>query len=201
MYHSQKKKVKIYSTGVCLPTKIVKSVDLLDEIKSENLYGINRNRITETMGSDEARMASDITKLSDLATPAARDALSKLSNIDFQHIDLVVFFGNRRDQSGPATVLTIENPLGLNPRYAYDVANPCYGFIDAMHIATNYIQSGAVRYALVVTWEVPIRVFKAALDIFKTGVYIETSGNIIGALSVGNVGSAAILDAANYENN
>ena len=201
MYHSQKKKVKIYSTGVYLPTQVVKSVDLLDEIKSENLYGIDRNWMTETMGIDERRMASDIAKPSDLAIPAARDALSKLSNIDVQHIDLVIFCGIERDQPEPATAHTIQNALGLTARYAYDVANACYGFIDAMHIATNYIQSGVVRYALVVTGEVPTKVLKAAVDILKTGVHIETARNIIGALSVGDAGGAAILGAADYENN
>ncbi|MFT6408656.1 MAG: 3-oxoacyl-[acyl-carrier-protein] synthase-3 [Arenicella sp.] len=196
MYHPQKKKAKIFSTGVHLPSQVVKSVDLLEEIRSECLYGIDKNWMSETMGIEERRMAPDAAKPSDLAIPAARDALRKIPEIDTQHIDLVIFCGIERDQPEPATAHTIQNALGLNARYAYDVANACYGFIDAMHIATNYIECGIVRYALVVTGEVPTRVLKAAVEVLKSGVDVKTARNIIGALSVGDAGGAAILGVA-----
>ena len=174
MYHPQKKKAKIYSTGVYLPSQIVKSSDLFEEIKSDSLYGIDKNWMSDTMGIEERRMAPDSAKPSDLAIPAAQQALEKAGDIDPQHIDLVIFCGIERDQPEPATAHTIQNALGLNARYAYDISNACYGFIDAMHIATNYIECGIVRYALIVTGEVPTRVMKAAIDVLKSGVDIKT---------------------------
>ncbi len=196
MYHPQKKKAKIYSTGVYLPSQIVKSNDLFEEIKSDTLYGIDKNWMSDTMGIEERRMAPDTAKPSDLAIPAAQQALDRMDGLDLQLIDLVIFCGIERDQPEPATAHTIQNSLGLNARYAYDISNACYGFIDAMHIATNYIECGIVRYALIVTGEVPTRVMRAAIDVLKSGVDIKTARNIIGALSVGDAGGAVVIGAA-----
>jgi len=193
MHHPTKKKAKIYSTGVYLPPQIVTSSEIFEDIRSESRYGIDINWMSNAMGIEERRMADDSMKPSDLAIPAAENALSNASNVDPQDIDLVIFCGIERDQPEPATAHTIQNALGLNARYAYDVANACFGFIDAMHIATNYINCGIVKYALVVTGEVPTRVLKAAVDLLKSGVDIKTAQNVIGALSVGDAGGAAII--------
>ena len=201
MHHPLKKKAKIYSTGVYLPPQIVTSSELFNEIQSESRYGIDVNWMSDTMGIEERRMACSSLKPSDLAIPAAEDALKKASGINLQDIDLVIFCGIERDQPEPATAHTIQNALGLNARYAYDMANACFGFIDAMHIATNYINCGIVKYALVVTGEVPTRVLKAAVDLLKSGVDIKTARNVIGALSVGDAGGAAIIGATENGSN
>jgi len=87
----------------------------------------------------------------------------------------------------------IQHSLGLNAKYAFDIANACFGFIDALQMADCYIKAGIARYALVVTGEVPSRVLRAAVDVLKKGVDIKTARNIIGALSVGDAGGAVII--------
>lgn len=193
MHHPQKQKAKIYSTGVHFPTQIVKSDDLFVEIKSEDQYDIPHSWMSEIMGIEERRVAPAGAKPSDLAIPAARQAISGMPGFDLQEIGLVIFCGIERDQSEPATAHTVQNALGLNASYAFDMSNACFGFIDAMHIATSYISCGIVRYALIVTGEVPTRVLRAAVDLLKKGVDLKTAKNIIGALSVGDAGGAAII--------
>ncbi|RBP51457.1 3-oxoacyl-ACP synthase III family protein [Arenicella xantha] len=193
MYQFPKIKTKIYSSGIHLPTEIVKSDDLMTEIRSEQQYNIATDWISSAMGIVERRAAPADAKPSDLAIPAAQSALDSCPEIDPQLIDLVIFCGIERDQPEPATAHTIQNALGLHAKHAFDVANACFGFIDAMQIASNYVGCGIVRYALVVTGEVPMKVTRAFTEQLKRGVDIKTAKNIIGALTVGDAGGAVLI--------
>lgn len=186
-------KAKIYSAGTFLPPQIVKSEALLEDIQSETRYGIDHNWLGDKMGIHERRMAEADAKPSDLAIPAAQQALAKCPDLDLDQIDLVIFCGIERDQPEPATAHIIQSQLGLKARYAFDVANACFGFIDAMQVASNYIRCGITRYALIVTGEVPTKVLRAAVDMLKGGVDIKTARQIIGALSVGDAGGAVVM--------
>jgi 3-oxoacyl-[acyl-carrier-protein] synthase-3 len=153
------------------------------------------------MGIDERRVAPSSAKPSDLAIPAAQKALDDFPGFDSQDIDLIIFCGIERDQPEPATAHIIQNSLGLNARYAFDIANAGFGFIDAMQVADCYIANGIARYALVVTGEIPSRVLRAAVDVLKKGVDIKTARSIIGALSVGDAGGAVIIGPVEKGNN
>lgn len=193
MHQKTQSKNKILSSGVFLPTQIVKSEELFEEIKSDTQYDIPINWMSEKMGIAERRIAPSTFIPSDLAIPAAIQALDECSSIDPQDIDLVIFCGIERDQPEPATAHIIQHSLGLNARYAFDIANACFGFIDGLQMADCYIRSGIARYALVVTGEIPSRVLRAAVDVLKQGVDIKTARNIIGALSVGDAGGAVVI--------
>jgi len=104
--------------------------------------------------------------------------------------------GIERDQPEPATAHIIQDKLGLNSRYAFDMANACFGFVDAMQVASSYIKCGIVKYALIITGEVPSKVMRAAMQSLKKGVDVKKARNMIGALSVGDAGGAVILGAS-----
>lgn len=193
MFQPSQPRSKILSTGVYLPEQRVKSDDLFAEIKSEQQYNLPTNWMSATMGIDERRVAPSDAKPSDLAIPAARNALESLDGVNLQEIDLVIFCGIERDNPEPATAHVIQSKLGLNARHAFDIANACFGFVDGMQVAANYIACGITKYALVVTGEVPTKVAKAVVDMLKRGVDVKTVKTFIGALSVGDAGGAVIL--------
>ena len=193
MNHHATPKVKIKSVGTFLPKEIVYSDDLMSEIDSSNQYNIPIDWMRTTMGIEERRISPASSKPSDLAIPAAREALDSCPDVSPQDIDLVIFCGIERDQPEPATAHTIQNALGLNANHAFDMANACFGFIDAMEVASNFIKCGVVKYALIVTGEVPSRILRSAVEKLKEGVDIKTAKNIIGALSVGDAGGAIII--------
>ena len=198
-YHSIPK-VKVESVGTFLPQQIVHSDDLMNEIDSANRYNIPIDWLATVMGIEQRRVAEANSKPSDLAVPAAQEALDSCKSVNPDDIGLVVFCGIERDQPEPATAHTIQNALGLSANHAFDLANACFGFIDAMEVASNYIKCGIVKAALVVTGEVPSRVMHAAVKKLKSGVDIGTARKIIGALSVGDAGGAVVLNASNpYE--
>jgi 3-oxoacyl-(acyl-carrier-protein) synthase III len=200
MNHITTKKVKIRSVGTFIPSEIVTSDDLMNEIDSQNRYNIPTDWMRVAMGIEERRVAPASAKPSDLAIPAAREAIDSCRGLSPEDIDLIIFCGIERDQPEPATAHTIQNALGLKANHAFDMANACFGFIDAMEVASNFIKCGIVRHALVVTGEVPSRVLRSVVKTLKEGVDIKTAKNMIGALSVGDAGGAVIISSSDdYE--
>jgi 3-oxoacyl-[acyl-carrier-protein] synthase III len=201
MYQPSKLKTKIYSSGVYLPPQVVTSDELFTEIDSERKYGIPIDWMSEKMGIMERRVSESSSKPSDLAIPAARQALDKQDSYTSEDIDLVIFCGIERDVPEPATAHKIQKELGINAKYAFDVANACFGFIDAMQIADCYVSNRIAKAALVVTGEIPTRVLRAAVDMLKRGVDIKTAQQVIGALSVGDAGGAVIIGPCELSDN
>ena len=186
------KKMQILGCGSHLPKDIVKSDDLFEEIKSEQQYGIAKDWMSKKMGILERRVSNYTTQPSQLAIPAASKAI-KSANINPKKIGLIIFCGIEKDYSEPATAHNIQDQLGLNAKYVFDVSNACYGFIDSMMIASSFIQNNNIEYALVCTGEIPSKVLRRAVDGLREGLDIKRARNVIGALSVGDAGGAVIL--------
>ena len=188
--------IKICSVGSHLPEEVVKSDDIFAEFNSSSEYDIATDWMSQEMGIEERRVSPQGTLPSQLAIPAAQSAIDKLDGLSPDLIDMVIFCGIERDQSEPATAHTIQQALGLHADHAFDVSNACFGFMHGIEIATNYIKSGSVRLAMVVTGEVPSRVLREAVRKLKRGMSKSEAQDIIGALSVGDAGGAVILGAS-----
>jgi len=190
------KTTKILSVGTYLPDEVVKSDDIMSEVNSYEKYGIPIELISRFMGIHERRMSKSDAKPSDLAIPAAQQAIDE-ADINPDDIGLVIFCGIERDQPEPATAHTIQNALGLKAHFAFDIANACIGFVDGIQIANKFINSGAIKNALVVTGEISTHVTRSVIDELKTGTTRDRAMNAIGSFSVGDGGGAVILGAAN----
>lgn len=188
-------KVRVESTGVFFPEQVVTSDDLLSEIDSEKNYGWPTDLISRHIGIKERRMADGSCLPSDLAIPAAKMAIRDCVSLNPDDIGMVIFCGIERDQPEPATAHTIQNALGLSADHAFDIANACFGFIHGMQLASNYIKLGEVKKALIVTGEVPTKIQNGVLDLLKKGLDKNKAKKLLGALTVGDAGGAAILSA------
>ena len=186
-------KIKIYSTGTYLPQETVKSDDLFAEFNSEKNYDIPTDWMSKKVGIYERRMGRADAVPSDHAIPAAQQALDRCPEIDPDLINLVIFCGIERDQPEPATAHKIQQALGLKSKHTFDLANACYGFMEAMEVASYYIKGGATEYALIVTGEISTQVARQALKNLQGGMDKADAKNIIGALTVGDAGGAVIL--------
>lgn len=184
---------EIFATGIHLPEQSVTSSELMDEIKSEHFYGIPKTHLDSEMGIYERRVVPQGTKPSEIATLAAENAISSNSNVDPDRIGAVIFCGIERDNPEPATAHTIQSNLGLRANYVFDIANACYGFVDALHIAANYITTGIVEQALVVTGEVSSRIMYEAVSQLSKGVSQKELMLKIGALTVGDAAGAMVV--------
>lgn len=93
------------------------------------------------------------TNPSTIATQAAVKALEK-SNLQKSDIDLLIHASVCRDFLEPSTASVTHNNLGLKPEcMSFDLSNACLGFINAMLVASNMIESGAINTALIVSGE------------------------------------------------
>lgn len=193
-------RTKVMSVGSYLPEQRVTSDDIMQEIGTEKKYGLPHNWMSLKMGIIERRMVSDEQRPSELAVEAAKDAFDYCPDINPGDIDAVIFCGIERDVSEPATAHLIQHALGLKASHVFDVANACFGFFEGLTLASSLIESGAIKYALVVTGEVSTKVARSVAKQLKRGVTIDEAKHLWGVLSVGDAGGAMIVGPADDGN-
>ena len=181
----------IYAASSFIPGEIVKSEDLMDELKSETHLGVSREIIGKKMGIYERRFATEEENgLSKLATNAAEKLIIE-NNIDSNDIDCVIYCGIERDYMEPSTAHIIQSNLGINS-YCFDISNACHGFADGIFIANSFIKTGYDN-VLLVTAEMPSYVTKLAIDsINKDSSRFK---NLFGMLTVGDAAAAMLVSS------
>jgi len=139
-----KNTIRLISTGHFVPEKILSNADL------EKIVDTNDEWIVTRTGIKERRIAEDMNT-SDLATLAAKNALAKV-NYDTKKIDLIIVATFTPDYKSPAVSNLVQAKLGLNdqPITAFDLNAACTGFIYALNVASNMLQSGNYQSALVI---------------------------------------------------
>lgn len=194
----QLNQTQILSSGIYLPKNIVKSEDLMTEIKSQTNYGIPENWISNKAGIIERRFADPSEKPSDLAIYASKQAIND-SNINPREIDKIIYCGIDRDEVEPATAHTINDKLNLNASEVYDITDACFGFMRAIQDCERSIKLGEIKYALICTGETPSRLTRSLIDQMKKGVDKATFRKWIGFFTTGDAGGAIVLGKSNPE--
>ncbi len=138
-------------------------------------------------------MAGKTESPSSLAISAAKEAFALNPELDPSEIDAVIFCGIERDMPEPATAHVVQESLGLNAAYTFDIANACFGFFQGLKIADSLIDTGSINYALVVTGEVSTRVARVVAEQLKEGLSTDKAKHLWGMLSVGDAGGAIIV--------
>ena len=91
------------------------------------------------------------TRPSEIATLAAKKLLARTRP---NSIDLLINASVCRDQLEPATAMTIHGQLGLEQKcMAFDLSNACLGVVNALSVAGQMIEAGAIKTALIVSGE------------------------------------------------
>lgn len=136
-------KTKIIGVGGYLPSEILTNADLEKMVETSDEW------ITERTGIKQRHIAPDDQLTSDLAIQASRQALD-MAGISAEEIDLIVLATTSPDNTLPATAVKIQHTLGANKAFAFDIQAVCSGFMYALSVAHQYIQTGAIRHALVI---------------------------------------------------
>lgn len=140
--------IKLVSTGKYVPEQVVTNEDM------ENIVDTNDEWIFTRTGIKERRKVKSETT-SDMATYAARDAINKV-NYDTSKIDLIVVATFTPDVASPSAANLVQAKLGLNDQdvMAFDINAACTGFIYALNVASQMVNSGLYKSALVIGSEV-----------------------------------------------
>lgn len=144
-------KAKIIATGSYLPSKIVSNFDLSKTVDTTDEW------IVERTGIKNRHIANTDELTSDLAFNASKNALVN-AKLNADEIELIIVATTTPDLTFPATATILQNKLKAKNAFAFDIQAVCSGFVYALNIANNFIQTKQVKNALVVGAETISRI-------------------------------------------
>ncbi len=143
--------ISITGIGAYAPEHVITNDDLSKMMDTSDEW------IVERTGIHERRIAADDQALSDLALPAARDALAQ-AGVDPETIDLVIVATVTPDMAFPSAGAIIADELGAPDAAAYDLSAGCTGFMYAVAQGYGMVAAGLASHALVVGGDVLSRI-------------------------------------------
>src|SRR5919197_2183137 len=158
--------VSITGLGCHVPERV------LDNGELEQLVDTSDEWIMERTGIRERRIAAPEEALTDLALPAARDALRQ-AGLEPADIDPVVCATVTPDMMFPTSSALLADILGAPDADAYDLLAGCTGFMYALAQAYGMLAAGLAQRALVVGGDVLSRILdwtdRSTLVLFGDG--------------------------------
>ncbi|PCJ21845.1 MAG: hypothetical protein COA96_15250 [SAR86 cluster bacterium] len=191
--------VTISGSGSVLAPHEVETSELIKYAKLDR-FGISPNIIFERMGITHVRHADDSVLPGDLATEAAKKAITA-SGIPANEIDMILYTGIERNCTEPATAHFIANDIGIDPKrlqYCWDMSNACHGFTAGILTARKFLkdqdEGDRIRNVLVCTGERSSGKTKVICEDFRNGrIGADRVQDTLGAFTVGDAGGAMVL--------
>lgn len=140
-------KAKILGTGRGVPDRVLTNEDL------ERMVDTSDEWITTRTGIKRRRIAAPEEALTDLAIPAARQAL-EMAGVDGSEVDLVICGTVTADMVFPAAATQIQDRIGARGAAAFDISAACTGFVYGLSIAQQFLENGGARTALILGGEI-----------------------------------------------
>ena len=140
-------RIGITGLGCHVPERVVTNAELSELVDTTDEW------IVERTGIRERRIASEQEALTDIALPAARDALAD-AGVDAADIDLLVCATVTPDMMFPTSSALLADTLGMPKAAAYDLLAGCTGFVYAIAQAYAMVAAGLSQRALVVGGDV-----------------------------------------------
>jgi 3-oxoacyl-[acyl-carrier-protein] synthase-3 len=133
----------IIGTGSYLPEKILTNDDLSKIVETSDEW------ITSRTGIKERHIAADDQATSDLASEAARRAMTA-AGVTPEEIDLIVVATVTPDMFFPSTACIVQRKIGASNAVCFDISAACSGFLYALQIARHFLNAGSRTTALVI---------------------------------------------------
>jgi 3-oxoacyl-[acyl-carrier-protein] synthase III len=139
--------VSITGLGCKVPDRVLTNDELSQYVDTSDEW------IIERTGIRERRIAGPEEALSDLALPAAQEALRQ-AGLEGRDIDLIIVATVTPDMAFPSTAAIIADKLGAGTAGAYDLSAGCTGFMYALAQGYGMLAGGLSQRALVVGGDV-----------------------------------------------
>ena len=144
---ADKPRAAVTGCGIYLPDKVMTNHDL------EKLVDTDDEWIAARTGIRERRIARDDQAASDLALPAAQQAIAE-AGIEPSDLDLIICASMTPDMNFPSTGCFLQAKLDAVPIPACDLLAACSGFGYSLAMARGMICAGLMKHILVVGTEV-----------------------------------------------
>jgi 3-oxoacyl-[acyl-carrier-protein] synthase III len=136
--------VRISSTGSYLPSCVRTNEEIVDGLATTPAW------IEQNLGIKERRVAEPDEFTSDLAARAGQVAIEN-AGLDRNDIDLIIVATATPDRKSPSAACMAQAKMGIsNHCPAFDLAAVCSGFLYALTVAAQFIESGIYRHVLVI---------------------------------------------------
>jgi 3-oxoacyl-[acyl-carrier-protein] synthase-3 len=178
-----KTRAAITSLGRYVPEKVVSNEDL-------RRMGVDTSDewIRTRTGIERRHVVEPGTGTSELALHAARECLLR-RGVSPSEIDLIIVATVTPDMIFPATACLLQDKLKATRAWGFDVSAACSGFLYALTMGAQFIESGAHRKVLVVGADVMTSILdyedRATCVLFGDGagcVLLEPSSDESGIL-------------------
>jgi 3-oxoacyl-[acyl-carrier-protein] synthase-3 len=143
--------IAITGIGAYAPDRVLTNDDLSELMETSDEW------IVERTGIRERRVAADDQALTDLALPAARDALEQ-AGVPAADVDLIIVATVTPDMAFPSSAAILADELGSPDAAAYDLSAGCTGFMYAVAQGYGMVAGGLAQRALVVGGDVLSRI-------------------------------------------
>jgi len=144
---SKLQRAKITAVGSAVPPGLLTNEDL------ERMVDTSDQWIVERTGIKQRHIAEKGVATSDLATEAAVKALEKAGR-SARDIELIIVATITPDMQLPATACLVQNNIGADKAWGFDLSAACSGFLYAMQVGAQFIASGAHKNVLVIGMDV-----------------------------------------------
>jgi 3-oxoacyl-[acyl-carrier-protein] synthase-3 len=142
---------QITGWGKYLPQRILTNDDLAQRMETTDEW------IRARTGIAARRIADGRESTAAMATYAARRALG-VANLAPLKLDLIIVATATPEYLFPATACLVQDALGAVRAAAFDLSAGCSGFVYALSVAAQLIQSGGQRNVLVIGAETLSRI-------------------------------------------
>lgn len=142
---------RIVGTGGYLPEKVMTNSDL------EKMVDTSDEWIRERTGIEQRRIAADDQTTCDLAYEASIQALD-MAGVQASDLDLIIVATTTPDKIFPSTATLLQQRLNNHGAPAFDIQAVCTGFVYALSVADQFMQTGMAKKALIVGAETLSRI-------------------------------------------
>ena len=133
----------VVGLGHYLPERVVPNSEFEATLDTSDEW------IKSRSGIESRHFAADGETTSDIATKAARNALTN-AGLTANDLDAIVLATSTADLTFPSAATMVQAALGMNRGFAFDVQAVCAGFIYAMANANALIISGQAKRIMVI---------------------------------------------------
>jgi len=137
------KRARITSLGRYVPERIMTNHDL------ERIVDTSDDWIRTRTGIEERHVVEPGTPTSELALRAAREALDR-RGMNASELDLIIVATVTPDMLFPSTACLIQDKLKATRAWGFDISAACSGFLYALTMGAQFIETGAHKRVLVI---------------------------------------------------